>query len=358
MTSTAGWHPEPASAHPGVHAFYGRLAALNHLVGISGTSWFPDLSEFNGPPDWNSLEAAHRADTISAVAMRAGFGTVRADLQFARNQLEARARGIPVIYYWFCYPAYNAPAAESAMFNATVGPLRPGEAMCGDFEDDPAARLFPRGTAGLQWCRDFLSALQAPANASWWYTYPFLLSTVGLQALIGAWPFWEADYSTTPDSAFGSIIARQFTDCGSTPGVAGCCDQSRVLRGPLSQWLTPGGPEVLDSTDPIVQKLVGPPDAQLDIAGFIRDIHTGMGQLVSGSGAVVYAIRDGLAAVKVELDQVAAAQAGGTPADLSALQAAIATVDQHAQTAAVLADQHLANLGKHVGVDVATGADT
>ncbi len=237
-------HPAPASAHPGVERAYAILAAGERLaprrLAVAPAGYFPDLSEFNGAPDWDELERAYRAGQILAVAMRAGFGTVGVDRQFARNQAEARRRGIPVIYYWFTYAAYNTPTAEAAMFNATVGPLRPREAMCGDFEDDPAARPFPRGAAGLQWCEDFLGELQAPRNASWGYSYPFLISVVGLQPLFDAWPFWLADYSFTPDSAFDYPIARQFTDCGATPGVGGCCDQSRVLKAPLEQWLTSG----------------------------------------------------------------------------------------------------------------------
>src|SRR5215472_7282928 len=201
---------------------------------------FPDISEHNGIVDWGALEAAYRAGAIEAVAMRAGFGTVRADGQFSRNQSQCRARGIRAIYYWFCYPAYNSPAAEASMFNSIVGPLQPGEAMVGDFEDDPQARPFPRGQPGLDWARGFLSLLQSPHSATWWYTYPALLAAVGLQPLESMWPLWIADYGAGSDSAFSPAIARQFTDCGSTPGVSGCSDQSRVLRPPLSQWLTDG----------------------------------------------------------------------------------------------------------------------
>lgn len=236
--------PVPRSAHPGTihrHSFGERLASgLTTLApeALADGSWFPDVSEFNGTVNWDQLKTSG----ATAAAIRAGFGTVRADAQFARNQAEARRVGLSAIYYWFTYPAYNAATAEAAMFNSTVGALGPGEAMCGDFEDDPSAKPFPRGAVGLQWCRDFLTAFQAPQNATWWYTYPFLLSEVGLQPLVGAWPFWEADYSTTPDGAFSSIIARQFTDCGTTAGVGGCCDQSRVLQAPLGQWLTGGTP--------------------------------------------------------------------------------------------------------------------
>lgn len=251
-------HPIPRTAHPGVdHAHLQRArgpvrdawAVLQHLpfeerlarAVAAGQPFFPDLSEHNGAVNWDQLAAAWRAGLLEAVAMRAGFGTVRADAQFARNQAEARRRGIPNIAYWFCYSAYNSAAAEAAMFNRMVGTLRPGEAMAGDFEDDPNARPFVRGAAGLRWCQDFLGALQAPQNATWGYSYPALISAVGLQPLWQTWPFWLADWSATPDSAFGYATLRQFTDCGSTPGVGGCCDQSRVLRAPLSRWLTPGG---------------------------------------------------------------------------------------------------------------------
>jgi GH25 family lysozyme M1 (1,4-beta-N-acetylmuramidase) len=207
---------------------------------------FPDISEFQGAVDWNALDNAYHIGQIEAVSMRAGFGTVRADAQFARNQSECRARGIPAIYYWFNYPDTNSPQAEASMFNSVVGPLQANEAMMGDFEDD-RTHIFPRGQAGVDWAKAFLTALEAPQNASWWYTYPFLLGVIPFEQLYGIWPFVIADYSATPDSAFSQAIARQFTNCGSTPGIAGCCDQNRVLQEPLSRWLTLGGTSVTQS---------------------------------------------------------------------------------------------------------------
>jgi hypothetical protein len=71
---------------------------------------------------------------------------------------------------------------------------------------------------------------------------------VGMRPLLATWPFVWADYSARQDDPFGAI-ARQFTDCGSTPGVAGCCDQNRVLKPPLSQWLTGGNQFLMALTD-------------------------------------------------------------------------------------------------------------
>lgn len=248
-------HPEPRFAHPGVERAHFQVTLRQVVLPRAGVETFPDISQFQGQVDWDQLAAAHQAGTIAGVMIRAGFGSSGVDAQFQANQQGARSRGIPAMYYLFCYPAYASAGDHATHFNNLVGGLQPNEAMCGDFEDDPGALPFPRGQAGLQWCEQFLSLLETPLNATWAYSYPSLISEVGLQPLWATWPFWLADYSVTPDAVFDFAMARQYTDCASVPGVSGCCDQSRVLRAPLSQWLT-GGDLVLDPNDPIVQQLL------------------------------------------------------------------------------------------------------
>lgn len=349
--------PVPASAHPGVEAAYAHLSLLTRgqTTTLAGATWFPDISQFQGPVNWGAMGAAYRAGALAAVAIRASYGTVSADAQFAANQRGVRAQGIPAIYYHFAYPAYNQPAAEAAFFNEVVGPLQANEAQGGDFEDDPAAKPFPRGQAGLDWCRAFLSALRAPQNASWWYTYPFLLGAVGLQSLIGAWPFWEADYSATPDGAFAPAIARQFTDCGSTPGVGGCCDQSRILRGPLAQWLTPGGPMSWATTasDGDLVELFHLMQSEIfgiiDPSGqdsFVAAVRSGVAPNTIGDGWRAMAQAQAYQAARQNLvaddQKLAHLQASSTPGvDPAALQAALSKLaaDQQAVLAALQQEQ-------------------
>lgn len=59
----------------------------------------------------------------------------------------------------------------------------------------------------------------------------------------------------------------------------------------------------LDPNDPIVQLLVGAPGSQVNIAGFINDVHNGMSTLVSSGGpALVPAIKAEIDAIKAEIE--------------------------------------------------------
>lgn len=248
-------HPVPASAHPGVHPvgllrrFRAELPVFRAHPALTVAAAWPDLSEFNDPPyrsswvDWDVLAQAYRAGLISGVAIRAGFGTVRADHSFARNQAAGRARGIPLVYYWFNYPGYNTAAAEAVIFNATVGPLGPGEAMMADFENDPGAIGWPTGAAALAWGREFLTLIEAPQNATWWYCSTSFVGPFGLASLADTWAWVEAEYGVSSPNTLGlSPMGWQETSTATVPGVDGPTDWNVLLRPPFTAWLTPGAP--------------------------------------------------------------------------------------------------------------------
>ncbi|HWC37826.1 MAG TPA: N-acetylmuramoyl-L-alanine amidase [Acidimicrobiales bacterium] len=112
--------------------------------------------------------------------------------------------------------------------------------------------------------------------------------------------------------------------------------------------------------DPVTNKPVGAPSY---LADQFASIQGQLALLVKGQGveqaavaalqgnlaaaSAVAALATALQAVKAELDTVAAAQAGGKPADFTALQNAIATAMAHVDV-----------VGHHLGVDAATGVDT
>src|SRR5262249_18996521 len=288
---------------------------------------FPDISEFQGTVDWNALAAAYQSGQIEAVAMRSGFGTVRADRQFAANQQQCRAHGIPAVYYHFCYPTYNTPQAEAAFFNGVVGPLQPNEAMVGDFEDDPASNsIFPRGQAGANWTKAFLTAVQAPQNATWFYTYTSLYPLCDFNQLASTWPFWWADYTSRTDNPFGAI-ARQFTNGGSTPGVSGPCDQSNVLRTPLSQWLTPSPPPSPPPRPEDIMVIRNPADGAVYIVNAAGKRHIGGNEYGAWKQTPGYVEISVGAATVAEIPDIGAPPAANLQPVLDALVALKADLD-------------------------------
>ena len=358
-------HPVPRSAHPGVDAEFERLelstlsrwqTALAATAG--GAPGWPDISEFNDPPyrptavDWDALELAYRQGLIAGVMMRAGFGTVRADRSFARNQAEARKRAIPNIPYWFNYPAYNTAAAEAAMFNATVGPLGPAEAQLADAENDPGALGWPSGAAALAWLTEFLTLLQAPRNATLWYCSTSFVGPFDLASLAQTWGWVEAEYGVAaPDTLGLNPMGWQQTSSATVPGVNGPCDWNQLLRPPLSQWLTPT--QEVDMTDAqaaqlqrVFDVLTTIPEGRTGgnvgdlVANVYQQLTSTDGKAQNGAGTVLSVLASGLGAAKAELDtlqaEVAALQAGGVPP--ATLQPVL---------------DSLAKLGAHLGVGTA-----
>jgi len=202
--------------------------------------WVPDVSEHNGVVDWDRLAAAGP----DAVIIRAGFGTVRADLQFARNWAEARRVGLRRIAYWFCYPAYNAAAAEAEMARSVV-PLLPGDGLMGDFENDPNARPWPSN--GLAWAESFLLAWAPAGYDPLWYASPAFIREHGLAGLSPHFPLCLAQWGvSTPDTMGLRTLLWQYTDCATTPGVTGYCDRSVALAD-LAPLFIGGAPAPPDS---------------------------------------------------------------------------------------------------------------
>lgn len=380
-------HPVPASAHPGVRHEFGFRVRRHHTaasLAAVGGEWVPDFSEYNGPVDMGAVKNAGAAGVI----LRAGFGTVRADLRFAENRAKADAAGLPWMAYWFNYPAYNRAVDEAAMCNSIVGPLPPGRGLASDCENDPGALAWPPGGAARDWAATYLSAVGPSDYPPPWYCSTSFVGPHALGPLATTWPWWVAEYGVAaPDELGLAPVMWQETDRASVAGVSGPCDVSIMLRGSFASLLYGGDPMGLvglDPQDPIVKQLradahgaatygmagawldpdgnkpVGAPswiadrlaahDAQLaallSAEGLEQEAIDALSSNAASASALA-ALAAAQAAVKTELDGVAAAQAGGTPADLSALQAAVAGVDAHVHV-----------LGGHLGVDVTTGHDT
>ena len=188
----------------------------------------PDISQFQGPVNWDSIQRAYDSDAIGGVIIRAGWGVGGRDTQFQRNWAEAKSRNIRRWAYWFCYPSYNSAQAEANDFNSVVGPLQPGEGMAGDFENDPGALGWPSN--GLDWAREFLTVTGGPNYIPGFYGSPSFLQAHNLASLADTWWMWIADwFASTPNTLGKKASLWQYTDCvgGQYSSAKGGCFADR-----------------------------------------------------------------------------------------------------------------------------------
>ncbi len=162
----------------------------------------PDISHYQGTPDWNLF-----APSIDGVIIKAGGADAGQyeDSQYARNAAEATRTGVPWIAYYFCDPSGSA-SQQAAHFASIAG----SHAVMADVET---------GNGDLSgWVSLFLAGLGA---TRWLYSG---LSFSGTHNLRGFHPFVVAAYQTTPPAIQWELW--QHTDAATYPGVSGLVDES------------------------------------------------------------------------------------------------------------------------------------
>lgn len=348
-------HPIPASAHPGVHAEFAARVRRHHTaasLAAAGAEWVPDVSEFNGAVDMGAIKAAGAAGVI----IRSSFGTVRPDARWEENRAKADAAGLPWMAYHFAYPAYNTAASEAAFFNRVVGPLPAGRGMAGDFENDPGARPWPLGQAAYSWAVAFQTATGPADYVGPWYCSPSFVAPHDLAACASTWPWWEAEYGVAaPDTLGLAPVMWQETDRGSVAGVSGACDVSIMLRGTFSALLHGGDP--VSTADSILSSGTYSGNPLQPEPWVVRNGECGLKDLREQLGAKLDALLSDAGAEQAAIDALTAkAAAGSAVAALATKLDAVLAGLPPDEASAIAAD--LTNLGKHLGVDVTTGANT
>lgn len=218
-----------------------------------------DVSEFQGQINWDELNAV-----ANFVIIRSSFGTERQDLQFARNQSEARrvqrsAGPLGIGYYYFAYPTLIDAVTSANYFVDNLGVLEPGECLFLDLEGNV-------GNDPVGWSHAFLDRVhirtgvkpliylnQALVNGHDWS--PVIEAGYGL---------WLADYDgnkTGPgvETPWPVTAVRQWTDADTVSGINGHVDGD-VFYGDFAQWDAYGykAPTPPQNTAPAV---VTPPQA-------------------------------------------------------------------------------------------------
>lgn len=198
---------------------------------------FSDLSHHQAGVSVQAYAAAH-----DRIALKATEGLGYIDPTFAPRWRLAGELGLARVAYHYDR-AVNDGASQFGWFLDAVmraGGLRAGDMLCLDSEDtatparaSAAAAAFTHraATLGYSGC----------VYTGRWYANPYGI-TAGVLHPSWRW-LWLSDYTAThTDQAMplpagwdrAQVLARQFTDRATVPGVTGPCDYSRVLR----DWLT------------------------------------------------------------------------------------------------------------------------
>jgi lysozyme len=200
---------------------------------------FADLSHHQAGVSVTAYAAAH-----DRVALKATEGTGYVDPTFTDRWRAAGAAGLARVAYHFDRAAFDGAAQCDWLLGAVAraGGAGPRDLLCLDSEDtatpaqaSASAAAFTRraAAAGYPGC----------VYTGRWFANPYGI-TAGV--LHPSWRrLWLSDYTASHDDATmplpvgwdrGQVLARQFTDRATVPGVTGPCDYSRVLI----DWINTG----------------------------------------------------------------------------------------------------------------------
>jgi GH25 family lysozyme M1 (1,4-beta-N-acetylmuramidase) len=216
----------------------------------------PDVWEGTGQVDWTQVHGIH------AAIVRAGFGSQRADYQFAHNwhglalRLEQPTGIHRRIAYWYGYPDSAADGAvEAAKFvsvlHAQPSGVRDDDGWVLDAEDSGSFGKLSR-TERRSYCDRFIGYMEDKLQRrGWGYSYvPFVTGYLGSDYSFRDCLCWDARYASDMPAGGFPFVAKmrlwQHTDglAGAGPhrisGIPGTCDVSRIVHTTLTSFLNYG----------------------------------------------------------------------------------------------------------------------
>jgi GH25 family lysozyme M1 (1,4-beta-N-acetylmuramidase) len=290
-----------------------------------------DESIWQGRVNWDAVKASGRQFEFAKATEGHGYE----DPQFARNWAEMLRVGIPIpgAYHFAREDLGNSPQAEADWFLSVV------QRATGNVQGCLLALDAESAGGSARWCLAFLDRIRDRLGGyrAGFYSYASWIQSRNLRSAprLGEYWLWLA----WPDSNGPLPALSPWTGCAMQQYTAGGLTGGDINRffGSLDQLkaLTvgggAGGPEVLDPNDQVVKDfysgLRGIQAALNDVYNWTRPDY----QRQTDITAALEGLKQAQLTFKTELDNVAAAQAGGTPADLAVLKDAVGAMDQHVE---------------------------
>lgn len=217
----------------------GPSEALNNVCADGATLPGIDVSYYQGNIDWNAVAA----DGVVFALIRVSHSLQFFDPEFDANWEGARAAGVHAGVYQYFEPDED-PIAQADLLLDSMGPLMPGD-LPPVIDVESTAGQSPAAIANAvqAWVEHVEAALGVKPII---YTGPyFWQDNVGSDAFED-YPLWIAHYGTncplTP-TPWAKWNFHQYTDSGSTAGIAGNVDQN-VFNGSLDELLALGTNEI------------------------------------------------------------------------------------------------------------------
>lgn len=190
-----------------------------------------DISEWQGVVDWDTLNA-----NANFVFIRSSFGTARKDLQFDRNQAEARrvraaAGPLGIGYYYYAYPVQIDAVTSADFFVKNLGGLQDTEVLVLDLEGDV-------GPDPVGWSLAFLKRVEMTTtvkpliylNQSLLHGYdwsPVIANDNGLWLAV-----YDSNKETTPaPEPWPFVAVKQWTNVDHVPGIPNQVDGDTFFGG-------------------------------------------------------------------------------------------------------------------------------
>ena len=193
-----------------------------------------DCSKWQGDINWSSV-----AKNQDFAIIRSSYGTGYTDEKFARNRDGARKEGILHGYYHYSYPNHNSPEAEADWFLSVVSPLRAGESLYLDFEENYpnpvewSERFLDRISESLEGYKALIYLNKHTVNSYDW-------SRIANKSH-GLWlAYWDYDPNGSFEVPYWNVVAmRQYSNQGQVNGINGRVDLN-VFYGEEDQFLAYG----------------------------------------------------------------------------------------------------------------------
>lgn len=214
------WKWRLARARRRVARLRRRIARRRELLTGKG----PDVSNWQGRVDW---EAVKQRGGASFGVCKATEGQTYTDPSFARNWAAMKAARLPRVAYHFARPGRNLAADEARHFAKIVkrhGYDGANDLLALDVETENSETLD-------EWCDEFFAELRRlmPLRAEIVYTYSYFRQwkpRPNRKLWIAA---YGSSYTLPKGWESSQVIAWQYTDRETWPGVAGPCDSNRAI---------------------------------------------------------------------------------------------------------------------------------